>query len=221
LRILMVGQGELAYYLARRLSARKHRVTVVIADHHEASALAQRLNVNTIAGDGTDMQVLDNGGARRADAVLALTPHDEDNLAICQMAKGMFGVPRTLALVNDPDNEEIFHQLQVSVAISATRILSTIFQEEAVFEQIAEIMALAEGKVAVSEVHLDAQSPALDRPLQDLDLPRDALIGGIIRQGHVIVPCGSTRLLAGDRLILIATAESLEAAMARLAGAQR
>lgn len=221
MRILMVGQGELAYYLARRFAAKKHRVTVVIADPQEARELARRLDVAIFAGDGTDLQVLDNAGARRADAVLALTPHDEDNLAICQIASGEFQVPRTIALVNDPDNEEVFHKLNVSVAISATRILSTLIQEEAVFEQIAEITALAEGKVSVSEVSLDPQSPTLDRTLQELDLPPDALIGGIIREGRVIVPGGRTQLRAGDRLILIATAESLDAAMALLAGGPR
>ena len=60
-------------------------------------------------------------------------------------------MPRTIALVNDPENEEIFQRLDVSVAISATRVLSTLLGEHAGFEEVAKIVSLAEGNVSVSE----------------------------------------------------------------------
>jgi trk system potassium uptake protein TrkA len=218
LRIILVGHGELAYYLARQFAARSYNVTVIVDDPADAGELSRRLDVPVIAADGTDMLVLEQAGARRADVILALTPCDADNLAICQISDRAFQVPRTIALVNDPDNEEVFHRLNVSSAISATRILSTILQEEAGFEQIAEMMPLAQGKISVTEVYLRPEAPAVNRTLRELQLPKSSLVGGLIHAREVSVPDGNTRLQAGDRLVLIATSACLDEALALLVG---
>lgn len=212
MRIIIVGQGKLIYYLARQFLAKKHSCTIVMADAAEARELSQRIEASVIVGSGTDRQILENAGARRADVVLALTPEDEDNLVICRLA-GTFQIPRTIAFVNDPDNEDVFHKLDVSVAISATRILSTILQEETGFEQLTEMMSLGEGKVTVSEAILRENSSAANIRIEDLGLPEGALIGGIIRKGDIIVPRGTTQLQIGDRLILIASTDCLEQVM--------
>lgn len=219
--IILVGQGDLVYYLARQFANRKHRVAIVNPDPEDAEDLARRLEANVLVGDGTDMLVLENAGGRRADVVIALTSCDADNLAICRIAGKRFQVPRTISLVNDPDNEEVFHRLQVSAAISSTRIISTMVQEETGFEQIADIMSLAAGKISVTEIVLDDDAPAVNQLLQNLSLPVDTLIAGIIHNDNAIVPHGKTRLKSGNRLILISTPASFDEAMTILVGEQR
>ncbi|MBN1958689.1 MAG: NAD-binding protein [Desulfuromonadales bacterium] len=220
MRIIIVGQGRLIYNLAKQLARRKNQCTLVVENAEEAQNLSQRIETTILVGSGTDRQVLENAGIRQADAILALTPEDEDNLAICQMARS-FKIPRTIALVNDPDNEDVFHKLHVSVAISATRILSTILQEEVGFEQLIEMMSLVEGKVSISEILLKEDTPAANATIEELKLPEGALIGGVIRKAGVIVPWGKTKLEAGDRLLLIATAESHEIAVKICGGEAR
>lgn len=212
MRIIIVGQGRLLYHLARKFVAQKYHCTFVLDNAETADSLSQQFETTVIVGTGTEPRMLENAGARQADAVLALMPADEDNLAICQIAR-TFKVPRTIALVNDPDNEDVFHKLNVSVALSATRILSTILQEETGFKQLTEMMALVEGKVSVSEILLNEDSPVIGHRIEELDLPDGALIGGIIRQTGIIVPRGKTGLETGDRLLLIATTESQELAV--------
>ncbi len=217
MRVIIVGQGRLISNLARQFLAKKYQCTLVLSNTDEANSLSRQLETAIIVGSGTDRRTLENAGVRQADAILALTPEDEDNLAICQIARA-FQVPRTIALVNDPDNEDVFHKLHVSVAISATRILSTILQEETGFEQLTEMMSLVEGKVSISEILLTEESPAANIRVEELDLPEGALIGGIIRQERVIVPRGKTLLEAGDRLLLIATMECHEKAIQMCGG---
>ena len=161
---------------------------------------------------------MEDAGAFRADVVLALTPNDEDNLAVCQIARQMYQVPRTIALVNDPENEEVFHKLKVSMAISATRILSIILEEQAGFEEISKMISVSEGHVSVAEIILREDSPAAGLSIESIALPGEALIGGIIREGKVLIPKGGSQLLGADRLILIATEASMDEAMRMLVG---
>jgi trk system potassium uptake protein TrkA len=130
----------------------------------------------------------------------------------------MYKVPRTIALVNDPENEKIFHKLNVSVAISATRILSVLFEEQAGFEEIGKMISLVEGSVSVSEIILREGSPADGVEIKAMVFPEEALIGGIIRLGKVLIPKGSTKLMGGDRLIVIATETSFDQVLHVLTG---
>lgn len=218
MKVILVGGGRILYYLARQFIRKDYVVQIVTPVVEEARELSQRLNRPVLAGDATDPRILEEAEAVRADVVLALTPNDEDNLAVCQIASQMYKVPRTIALVNDPENEEIFHKLKVSVAISATRILSIILEEQAGFEEIGKLISVAEGHVSVAEIVLRQDSPAAGTTLELLALPEDALIGGIIRTGKVMIPKGASRLLSEDRLILIATDTSMDEAMRMLLG---
>lgn len=218
MKVIVVGSGHILYYLARQFTRKALAVQIVTPSRQEAKELSQRLNRPVFAGDATDPRILEEAGAFRADVVLALSPNDEDNLAVCQIARQKYNVPRTIALVNDPENEEVFHRLEVSVAISATRILSTILEEQAGFEEIGKLISVAEGQVSVAELVLREDSPATGLPIEALTLPGDVLIGGIIRAGRVLIPKGGSQLMGADRLILIATEASMDEAMRTLVG---
>jgi trk system potassium uptake protein TrkA len=142
------------------------------------------------------------------DAVLAVTGNDEDNLVICQLAKLNFGVQRTLALVNDPDNEQVFQQLGVTTAFSTTHIISSLIEQRADFEDIVGLFSLAEGKVNVTEVILPDDCPNLNKSLMEIELPENSLIACILRDNKLIIPRGATKLCAQDRLILITIPEN-------------
>jgi len=218
MKVILVGSGRILYYLARQFTRKDYAVQIVTPAKQEARELSQHLSRPVLPGDVTDPRILEDAGAFRADVVLALTPNDEDNLAICQIARQMYKVPRTIALVNDPENEEVFRKLKVSVAISATRILSTILEEQAGFEEIGKLISVGEGQVSVAEVVIREDSPAAGLAIESIALPEEALIGGIIREGRVLIPKGGSQLSGADRLILIATETSMDEAMRMLVG---
>lgn len=218
MRVIVVGAGKILYYLARQFASKGYRVTLIISDAAEAVTLSRRVKALVLYGNGSDPNVLEEAGVRRADVVVALTAKDQDNLAVCQIAHQMFGVPRTVALVNDPQNEEVFRELGVSVAFSSTQIIARILEERAGFEDIANLIPLAEGRVTISEVALREGSPAVEMSLRDLTLPEGALIGGILRAGEVIVPRGDTHLRGGDRLIIISRPDCYDQVLRILTG---
>ncbi|MBE0599020.1 MAG: TrkA family potassium uptake protein [Desulfuromonadales bacterium] len=218
MRILLVGGGPVVYYLAREFIARHHQIAIIAEAVAEAQALSRRLRALVLHGDGSDPRIQEEAGSRRTDAVLALTAHDHDNLAICQVAGEIFGVPRTVVLVNDPENEEVFHRLGVTMAISATSILARLLEERIGFEAIDELFPVAEGKLLIAEVVLRPGAPAVESALSAITLPKVSLIGGIIRDGEVLVPHGPTVLREKDRLIVIAEPEVQEEALQLLTG---
>lgn len=208
MRVIVIGGDKTVYFLARHFVQRKYHVTIINRDASSCRDLAHTTHATVVMGEGTDVTRLEEAGARQADVLLALTPHDQDNLIACQIAQKHFGVPRTIALVNDPDNEPIFQKLGVTVAFSATRIIGSIIEQETDFEEITTLMPLAKGRINVTDVRLDPASSAVGKTLIDLELNGDSLIACIIRGEEVIVPRGSTTLQANDHLVLISHPEN-------------
>ena len=120
MRVILIGGGKLVYFLAKQFTSKGYHLTIINADEQEAIALSRNLQATVINGEGSNPHILSQAGAYRADITLSLTGNDEDNLIACQIAQKEYGVPRTLALINDPENRPIFEKLGVNVAFSAT-----------------------------------------------------------------------------------------------------
>jgi trk system potassium uptake protein len=121
--LIVIGGGKVGYYLCRDLLERGEEVTLIEKDGSRAEWLEGQLGSIVMTGDGDEMAFLSTTGIERADAVLAVTGDDEDNLVALQLAKKHFNVPLTIARVNNPANVEIFKTLGVDEAVSATEIL--------------------------------------------------------------------------------------------------
>ncbi len=210
MHVILYGGSKTVYYLARQFVRNKVHVVVLNPDVTQCRELASQTKATVVVGDGTDINRLEEAGARMADAFLALTHNDQDNFIACQIANRKFGVPRTIALVNDPDNEEIFTKLGVTVAFSATRVIGQMLESETSFADVHELMPLMKGRVTLTDVHLPRNAPAVGMTLNDLPLSGNTLIGCIVRGEEVIVPSGSTVLQADDHVLVISDVEHHE-----------
>src|SRR5438477_13113852 len=121
--VIVVGGGTVSYYLSRDLGESGHEVTSVESDARRADWLDTQLGSIVMRGDGCDVRFLAQTGIERADAIIAVTADDEDNLIALQMAKKHFRVKKPIARVNNPTNVEIFKMLGVDEAVSATDVL--------------------------------------------------------------------------------------------------
>ncbi|HMR67010.1 MAG TPA: TrkA family potassium uptake protein [Anaerolineae bacterium] len=151
MNVILIGGGKTAYFLARQFLGKGFRVTIITRDPVEAQWLSERIRALVILGEGSDPSLLEEAGARRAEVVVALTPYDQDNLVACQLARQMYGVPRTVAMVNDPENEPIFLRLGVSVAFSASHIMANLIEQKMGFEEITNLIPVAEGRVNLTK----------------------------------------------------------------------
>jgi trk system potassium uptake protein TrkA len=207
MKVIIVGGGKTLYFLCRKFHAKGYEVVIINRNREECVQLARRLSATVVCGDGSDAGILKEAGAMGAGAVLAITPKDQDNLVICQLASLTFGVPRAVALANDPDNVEVFEKLGVS-CFSTTQIVGSLIEQRASLEQIVNLLPVGEGRVNVTEILLDAGSPVAGKRLKDIVLPENALVAVVIRGDQPIVPRGATQLLGGDRVVLITLPEN-------------
>ncbi|MFO7958887.1 MAG: TrkA family potassium uptake protein [Candidatus Brocadiia bacterium] len=218
MHVLIVGGGELVYFLCRTFAAKGYTVTVVDRDRQECERLARRVPATVVHGDGTYLDVLEDAGAGTADALLAVTTNDQDNLVACQLAALDFDVPRTIALVNDPDNEGVFRELGITVAFSTARVLSSLIEQTATFTEVTNLIPVGEGKVNITVVELRQDAPSVGKQLMEIDLPDGSLVGYLLRDDEPVICRGNTELRAGDRLILITVPEDHGPALRVLTG---
>ncbi len=201
--ILVIGAGKVGFFLAKRLVAGKHTVSIVDKDRHVCEDIAKQLEALVINGDGCDPRILEEAGVTRADVVAAVTGDDEDNLIICQLAKEVFNVRRTVGRVNNPDNEHTFAQLGIDVPVDSTKIIAKIIEEEVSFSDFVNLMSFKRGKLAIVRVDLPEDSPVINKQVQDIRLPENSVLVSIVRGEEVIVPKGNTVLKTGDDIIAI------------------
>ncbi|MBN1932072.1 MAG: TrkA family potassium uptake protein [Desulfobacterales bacterium] len=207
MKVLIVGGGNTLYFVCRNFIAKGYRITVINRNHDECVKLARNLNITVIHGDGSESRILQEAGANGADVLLAITPNDQDNLVICQLAALQFGVPRTVALANDPDNAEVFKKLGVS-AFSTTQIIGNLIEQKASLEQITNLIPVGEGRVNITEIVLSSDFPIAGKFLKEIELPDNALVAVVIRRNQPIIPRGHNRLMPGDRIVLITLPEN-------------
>lgn len=218
MRVILIGGGKTVYFLGKKFATRHYHITIVNRKREHCQFFAEHLKATVVFGDGSKPNVLEEAGARRADVVLALTPNDQDNLIACQIAAKFYGVPRTVALVNDPENEEIFHKLGVSAVFSATQMIASLIEQKADFEDVKSLLSLAEGHVTITDVRLRRDAPVIGKSLSDLTLGDDILIACIIRDDEMLIPRGTSRLAVNDHLLIIGRPEAMKAALEQLTG---
>lgn len=216
--IVIVGGGRVGLNLAQKLVNDKHAVALIEKDSLRCDEISQELDALIVQGDGCEPKCLEDAEVGRADVVAAVTADDEDNFIICQLAKEVFGVRRTVARVNNPKNEHIFTELGVDVPINSTTIIAKIIEEETSFEDFVNLMTFKRGKLALVRVDLSTESPVIDKAVKDLVLPKNSVIVSIVRGDSLIVPKGDTVLSKGDDVIALTSIENEQQLLDLLVG---
>lgn len=205
--VIIVGGGKVGFYLGRALMQEGHEILIVEKDRKTAEALAENIGDVVVCADGCEIRSMTEAGMSRANVVVAVTGDDEDNLVICQMAKRQFGVPRTIARVNDPKNEELFKELGIDQTVSSTRIIFNLIEQQIEAGQVIPLAALKKGEIEVVQADIAPDSPMVGMRIGQLDLPQNTLVISVVREEHAMLPHGDMKLHAGDSVIAMIKAE--------------
>jgi len=151
--------------------------------------------------------------------VAAVTGDDEDNLVICQMAKHHFDVPRTIARVNNPKNEQLFRHLGVDEIISPTRMVLGSIEQDIPVHELLHLAAL-ENELEIIEAHLQSDSPAVGKTPAELVIPAECSLFAVVRDGVATALRPDFVLQEGDKVIAIGKAECERMLHEQLIGAE-
>ncbi|MCX7918390.1 MAG: NAD-binding protein [bacterium] len=208
--VIVVGGGKVGYNLTKVLLAEGHEVLLVEKDPARYTKLNEELGETVILGDGAELETLKVTGMNRADVLVAVTGSDEDNLIICQMAKIVYFIPKTIARVNDPKNEEIMQMLGIDVTVNSTRIINTLIEEKVDSSMVIPLLSLQGGNVEIVKIELSKDAPVVNKQIQKIQLPNDCILIAVIRERTVVIPKGETELKPGDTIIAIIPSSSRE-----------
>ena len=171
--------------------------------------LHQELPTESIyEGNPSDPDVLDATGIRQAHALAATTTDDATNLSLCFIARKMFGVPRTIARVNNPRNAWLFNEkFHVDVALNQANVLAHLIQEEMSLGDMMTLLKIRRGRYSLVEEKVEKGAKAIGVELKNLGLPEECIIAAVIRDGQVTLPRGTTTFQEWDEVLAITSPE--------------
>lgn len=204
--IIVVGGGKVGVFLSLALKEHGHEVLLIEENPNKYEQLFEKWGELIFLGDGSDTRTLLHLGGERADVVVAVTGDDEDNLAICLAAKRL-AVPRVIARVNNPKNEEIFKLMGIQRTISSTRILFNMVDQEVEMAAIRPFLALNRGEVEAVKLEVTANSPLVGQKISELGLPEGAMISGLVRADRLLPIKPELTVEEGDWLLVMAPSE--------------
>jgi trk system potassium uptake protein TrkA len=200
--IVIAGAGRLGLVLAKRLKEDKHQVCLIDKNESLCNKLASQLKgILIICGDATYPEILKEAKIEKADVCVSATSTDEDNIIICNLAKEVFGVKRTVARVNDPKHLPLYRYMEVDNPVDSTSIIARIVEEEASFSDVINLLSIKKGRLSIVRVDISSDSPVANKPLKDIKLPPNSVLVSIIRGPDIIIPSGSTVILPDDEVI--------------------
>ncbi len=131
MNILIIGAGKVGTNLAKDMSLKGHKVSVVEKSESVCSQFEKINNVEMICGDGCDPLVLEAAGIKITDIIAAVTGDDEDNLVVAQLAKLQPNRPKVVSIINNPRNEWLFTKSWgIDAAESTTSIVARMIEED-------------------------------------------------------------------------------------------
>ncbi|WP_245306507.1 potassium channel family protein [Acidipropionibacterium timonense] len=203
MRIAIIGAGNVGRSIARELIAHGHQILLIDRNPH-AMKVDTVPEAEWLCADACELDTLEEARLDHCDVSICATGDDKVNLVHCLLAKTEFGVPRTVARVNHPGNEWMFDEAWgVDVAVSTPRLMAALVEEAVTVGELVRLFTFQKGRANLVELTLPDDSPRVGDRIRDIQLPGDAVLAAIIRDGQGRSPEREAALEAGDELLFI------------------
>jgi trk system potassium uptake protein len=209
--IIVIGGGKVGYHLGKALLNDGHEILIIEKQRSRIEQISNDLGSVVMLGDGCEVSTQADAGATRADMLIAVTGDDEDNLVACQVAKHKFKVPRTIARINNPNNEAIFRMLGIDITINSTDVIMENIQQEVPTHMLTHLMTLHERGVEMVEIKIPSDARSVGRKIKDLELPAGSIITLIIRRDQKpLMAAPEVVIQTGDQIIALTPTDTEE-----------
>ncbi len=214
--VMIVGGGETAQYLCRILHRSGVAVKIIEKNPARCDELCVKFpDVSIICGDASDQELLMEEGIAGASAFVALTGLDEENIFLSLFAKSV-GHPKVVTKINRIAFDDVIKHLDLDSTIYPKNITADLIaryvraMKNSMGSSMETLYNIIHGKVEATEYTVKDGSPVTNIPLMKLSKKKDVLIAAIIRQNKVIIPRGSDKILAGDRVVIVSRAKMMD-----------
>jgi len=200
--VMILGGSKVGYKTARDLCSNKFNVKLIEKNKEKAFDIADDLpHALVINGDGRNVELLEEENLESMDAFIAVTGNSETNIMSCLVAKNK-KIKKTIALVENMD----YFQLSQSIGVD-TLINKKLLAANSIFRYIrkGEVLALTRLNnlnAEILEFEVKATSLVNGEIIRELNFPREASIGGVIRNGEGIIALGDFRIAEDDKVVV-------------------
>ncbi|WP_343487700.1 Trk system potassium transporter TrkA [Allomuricauda sp. d1] len=200
--VMILGGSKVGYKTARELCNKKFNVKLIEKNKEKAFDIVDELpNALVINGDGRNVELLEEESLDSMDAFVAVTGNSETNIMSCLVAKSK-NIKKTIALVENMD----YFQLSQSIGID-TLVNKKLLAANTIFRYIrkGEVLALTRLNnlnAEILEFEVKPTSLVNGELIKELDFPREAIIGGVIRNNKGIIALGDFKIASGDKVVV-------------------
>ena len=207
--IMILGAGRIGSKLARDLSNEGLNVKIIEINEEKANNLAEELSdVMMINVDGRNVDLLVEENLENMDAFIATTGNSETNIMSCLMAKSK-KIKKTIALVDNMDYFNLSQSIGIDTLINKKLLAANDIFRFVRNGDIVELAKLNNMDAEIVEFNVSNKSKVLNKKIVDLNFPREAIIGGVIRGDKGIIALGDFVIQYGDRVLVCSTPEVL------------
>ena len=206
MRVIIIGASSLGKHLAQKLLHRGNQVIVIESETKYAKELAESLDCTIINAEGTRPDILDKAEIEKADAIVACTDHDQDNILIGLIARN-YKVPKIILRIHDTQFLMVAKKLGFNDLINPSEIASSIISDTLRDVDTIELSSLVRGDVRFISVL--ATTKQIDRRLNEVTLPPKSAFIGIYRGNEFILFGENPVVKERDEMVIITTADQV------------
>jgi trk system potassium uptake protein TrkA len=210
MRIAIAGAGNVGRAIARELLDNGHQVLLIDKDP-KAMKMQSVPDAEWLMADACEITSLDNAKLNNCQVLVAATGDDKVNLVASLLGKTEYGIPRVVARINHPKNEWLFDSSWgVDVAVSTPRIISALVEEAVSVGDVVRLFSFRKGQANLVELTLPDSSSCIGKTVEEIQLPDNASLAAIVRDGQVIACSAHDVFASGDELLFVASAAAEE-----------
>ena len=206
--MMILGGSRIGVRIANEL---QNKINVKLVDYNadKAYRLAEMLDKTLIINeDGRDTEAMIEEDIAGMDAFVAVTGRSETNILAAMLAKRM-GVKKVIAEVENINYISLAESIGVDTIINKKLVTASNIFRFTMTTDVQAIKCLTGSQAEVLEFIVKPNSPATKHPIEELGLPDDTMVGGVVRGDRVFIAVGSTQINAFDRVVVFAMPDSI------------
>lgn len=208
--IMILGGGQIGSTSAEELANSGFNIKIVEKSKERAIDLADQLSdALVINGDGRNIELLEEENFSNMDALISVTGNSETNIMSCLVAKSK-GVKKTIALVENMDYFALSHSIGVDTLINKKLLAANSIFRYIRKGEVVAMTKLVNMDAELLEFVVNDASKVCGLHIKNIDFPRSAIIGGVIRENEGYIALGDFKIQAGDRVVVCCMPQSIK-----------
>ena len=208
--VMIVGGGRIGKLTAKRLE-NDLNIKIIEQDKGRSFELTNVLsNTLVVNADARNVDLLEDEGIKDMDAFIAVTDNTETNILTCLQAKS-FGVKRTIAMVENIDYIDISQNIGIDTIINKKLIAASYMVRYTLGGNVSSLKCLSGIDADIVEFVVRDGAAVTEKPINRLNMPEGAIIGGIIRGEDSYIATGNFQIQAEDRVVVLVLPKTIQA----------